>query len=113
MVNTAQFDPDDQNYRQLFTHHPVGKGQLITERGQPAARPFNQHPFSLFLKRPKTRREHRKRDWALLISPSAVISLPEATGLYPTVLNPCKRAACNKAQLATVFPTSVSVPVTK
>ncbi|MNZ32757.1 hypothetical protein D3C78_500940 [compost metagenome] len=67
MVNTAQFDTNDQNNRQLFARHPVGKSQVITERGKPAPRPFNQHPFSLLFQRPKARREHRKRDWALLI----------------------------------------------
>ena len=44
---------------------------------------------------------------------TAVTSLPEATGLYPAVFFPSSRAACSSAELATVLPTSVSVPVTK
>jgi hypothetical protein len=42
----------------------------------------------------------------------SVRSQPLATGFIPTALRPAARRACSSAQLASVLPTPVSVPVT-
>ncbi|MNH38408.1 hypothetical protein D3C79_994330 [compost metagenome] len=52
--------------------------------------------------------------WAsLLRKPFGVMVQPEATGLAPRVLMPCKRAACKSPAAMVVLPTSVSVPAMK